>query len=57
MPAYFTNHNYDENSIKDVKEAGIRIKVTMLIITALIIYFGINSNYITNFIESVVIGL
>lgn len=57
VPAYFTNHNYNVDAIKDVKEAGIRIKVTMLIITALIIYFGINSNYITNFIESVVIGL
>ena len=46
-----------EKNIKDVKEAGIRIKTVLIIITFMIIYFGINSIDLVSFIESVSKGL
>ena len=49
----------DENTknITNVKEAGIRIKTVLIIITFMIIYFGINSIDLLSFIESVSKGL
>ena len=53
---YVPNVDFDYNSISDVREAGVAIKTVLIIITILIIYFGINSVGMLDFIESVAKG-
>ena len=54
---YVPNAGFDYNSISDVREAGMAIKVVLIIITILIIYFGINSIGMIDFIDSVAKGV
>ena len=53
IPAYLPSRDFDKNSIKNVKEAGLSIKLVLVVLTILIIYFGINSGNLLSFIEQV----
>ena len=55
--AYLPSNDFDEKHLKNVKEAGLSIKFVLIIITILIIYFGINSANLVNFVELVVKGI
>ena len=57
IPAYLPHKDFDLKKIVDVKEAGIRIKLVMILITFLIIYFGVNSSSLINFVKSVAQGM
>ena len=53
IPAYLPSRDFDKNSIKNVKEAGLSIKLVLVVLSILIIYFGINSGNLLSFIESI----
>ena len=57
IPAYLPHKDFDLNKLDSVKEAGIRIKFVMIFITFLIIYFGVNSAGLINFVKSVASGM
>ena len=57
IPAYLPHKDFDLNKIDNVKDAGIKIKFVMIIITFLIIYFGVNSSGLINFVKSVASGM
>ena len=57
IPAYLPSNDFSEKALKDVKEAGLAIKFVLIIITILIIYFGVNSVGLITFIELVAKGI
>lgn len=57
ISAYLPSNDFNEKAIKDVNEAGFPIKFVLIIITILIIYFGVNSVGLISFIESVAKGI
>ena len=57
ISAYLPSNDFNEKVIKDVNEAGFSIKFVLIIITILIIYFGVNSVGLVSFIESVAKGI
>lgn len=57
IPAYLPSNDFSEKALKDVKEAGLAIKFVLIIITILIIYFGVNSVGLISFIELVAKGI
>ena len=56
VPAYFEDYISKVNKNEFVKEAGLRIKFVLIVITFLIIYFGVNSTSLTSFVETVAKG-
>lgn len=54
--AYVPSVDYDKNKLKQVKQPKLAMKFVFLILTLLIIYFGINSNSLINFIDFVSIN-
>lgn len=55
--AYIPGENFDYNTLKDVKAPGKIMRFVFILITLMIIYFGVNSNSLLNFIESVANGI
>ena len=55
--AYIPGENFDYNTLKDVKAPGKVMRFVFILITLMIIYFGVNSNSLLNFIESVANGI
>ena len=55
--AYIPGENFDYNTLKDVKAPGRVMRFVFILITLMIIYFGINSDSLLNFIESVANGI
>ncbi len=57
IPAYIPGSDFDYNEIKDVKESGVVIRFVFILITIMIIYFGVNSGLILDFINDVASGI
>ena len=55
--AYIPGENFDYNTLKDVKAPGKVMRFVFILITLMIIYFGVNSDSLLNFIESVANGI
>ena len=49
--------SFDENSFKDVKKAGIRMKLPIFVITLIVILMGICSNPIIEFLSGIPAGI
>ena len=50
---YVPDSKFDSSSIENVNESRTRIKIVLIIITFLIIYFGINSSGVLDFINCI----
>ena len=57
IPAYIPGSDFDYNEIKDVKESGVVMRFVFILITIMIIYFGVNSGLILDFINDVASGI
>lgn len=57
ISAYLPSDEFNEKQLKNVKEADLSIRVVLIIITILIIYFGVNSTSLINFVELVAKGI
>ena len=55
--AYIPGAGFDEKKLKDVKSEGPVMKIVFVIITIMIIYFGVNSTSLLEFIENVAKGI
>ncbi len=57
IPAYLPSKDFDEQHLKNIKEAGLSIRIVLITITILIIYFGVNSTSLVSFVENVSKGI
>ena len=57
IPAYLPSKDFDEQHLKNIKEAGLSIRIVLITITILIIYFGVNSTSLVGFVENVSKGI
>ena len=57
IPAYIPGADFDDKEIEYVKAPGKVMKFVFILITLMIIYFGVNSNSLITFIESVANGI
>ena len=55
--AYIPGADFDMKKVDKVKEAGISMKIIFVILTLLIIYFGMNSTSLISFIDNVANGV
>ena len=55
--AYIPGNDFNDDELKDVKSPGIAMRFVFVLITVLIIYIGVNSAYLLEFIESVAKGI
>jgi multicomponent Na+:H+ antiporter subunit D len=57
IPAYIPGTDFSDKEIEDVHAPGKIMKFVFILITIMIIYFGVNSAPLLNFIESVASGI
>ena len=57
MPAFSPNKDFDYKTIENVKESKLAIQITLISITIIIIFFGINSIGLLNYIELISKGM
>ena len=57
IPAYIPGSDFDYNEIKDVRESGVVMRFVFILITIMIIYFGVNSGLVLDFINDVASGI
>ena len=55
--AYIPGADFDEKKLKNMKSEGPVMKIVFVIITIMIIYFGVNSTSLLDFIEAVAKGI
>ncbi|MBR3288351.1 MAG: proton-conducting membrane transporter [Lachnospiraceae bacterium] len=55
--AYIPGADFDEKKLSKVKSEGLTMKIVFIIITIMIIYFGVNSTSLLEFIETVGKGM
>ena len=53
ISAYIPGKNFDESSLNNINDSKNTMKFVFIVITIMIIYFGVNSNILTNFIDLV----
>lgn len=57
IPAYIPGPDFNYSEIKNVKKPGIVMRFIFILITIMIIYFGVNSSLLLGFIENVASGI
>ena len=57
LNAYVPGENFDGKRLDKISESGIAMKITFIIISIMIIYFGVNSTSLIEFIDNVAKGV
>ena len=57
IPAYIPGANFDYKEVENVKAPGVAMRFVFILITLMIIYFGVNSISLLEFIDSVAKGI